>query len=151
MIFRLNEWWGARTIKLKLSLMRKYSGWSTVLSRIGSCFWETPYMLWMIQNMWRVDQSRGYKLWNTSAKVGKTGMRGWNFSGQVSIHMDHKGIPDHIRVCLVVKFIVYYFQSNKIMVWIVKEATRYLIRWYTITISRKGFQKYPIIVTQLWS
>ena len=42
--------------------------------------------------------------------------------------MDHKGILDHIRVCLVVKFIVYYFQSNKIMVWIVKEATRYLIR-----------------------
>ena len=40
-------------------------------------------------------------------------MPGQNFSGQVSIHMDHKGIPDHIRVCLVVKFIVYYFQSNK--------------------------------------
>ena len=64
----------------------------------------------------------------SSAKVGKTGMPGRNFSGQVSIHMDHKGIPDHIRVCLVVKFIVNHFQSNKIMVWIVKEATKHLIR-----------------------
>jgi hypothetical protein len=60
--------------------------------------------------------------------VGKTGMPGRNFSGPVSIHMDHKRIPGHIRVCLVVKIIVYYFQSNKIMVWIVKEATRHLIR-----------------------
>ena len=48
--------------------------------------------------------------------------------GLVGIPMDHKGMPGHIRVCLVVKFIIYYFQSNNIMVCIVNEATRHLMR-----------------------
>ena len=63
-----------------------------------------------------------------SANVRKTGMPGRNFSGPVSINMDHKGIPGHIRVCLVVKFIVNHFQSNKIMLWVVKEAMRHLMK-----------------------
>ena len=64
----------------------------------------------------------------TPATKNRLGMPGRNFSGRVSINMDQKGIPGHIRFCLVVKFIVNLFQSNKIMLWVVKEAMRHLMK-----------------------
>ena len=63
-------------------------------------------------------------------------MPGRIFSSQVSIDIDHKRIPSHIRAYLVVKFIVNHFQSNKIMLFIVKkghEAFNEMIYHYYFT------------------
>ena len=45
-----------------------------------------------------------------SANLAKPGIPGRNFSGPVSIDKDHKRIPGHIIVCLLVKFFVNHFQ-----------------------------------------
>ena len=47
---------------------------------------------------------------STSANSAKPGIPGRNFSGPVSIDKDHKRIPGHIIVCLLVKFFVNHFQ-----------------------------------------
>jgi hypothetical protein len=86
------------------------------------------------------------------ACISKNGINGdpWVRFPRVGQHWhDRKRIYGYSRDCLVVKFIVNHFESNKITVWMVKEATRHLMRWYIVTILRKGFWKYPIIVTQL--